>query len=126
MAVYRVSKQLWFCAAHQVRLSEDRCENLHGHNYRLVVHAEATRLDRTSYVLDFARLKKTAVAAAARFDHGNINEIEPFQEGGRNPTAEELARFFCEELARELDDDRVRICRVEVFETENNRAEYVP
>ncbi|HZX66028.1 MAG TPA: 6-carboxytetrahydropterin synthase, partial [Myxococcales bacterium] len=96
------------------------------HNYRLVVHAETTRLDRTSYVLDFARLKKTAVAAAARFDHGNINEIEPFQEGGRNPTAEELARFFCEELARELDDDRVRICRVEVFETENNRAEYVP
>ncbi|MFL5246727.1 MAG: 6-pyruvoyl trahydropterin synthase family protein [Myxococcales bacterium] len=126
MGVYRVSKQLWFCAAHQVRLSEDHCENLHGHNYRLVVHAEATRLDRTSYVLDFARLKKTAVAAAARFDHGNINEIEPFQEGGRNPTAEELARFFCEELARELDDDRVRICRVEVFETENNRAEYVP
>jgi 6-pyruvoyltetrahydropterin/6-carboxytetrahydropterin synthase len=126
VGVYRVSKQLWFCAAHQVRLSEDRCENLHGHNYRLVVHAEATRLDPTSYVLDFARLKKTAVAAAARFDHGNINEIEPFQEGGRNPTAEELARFFCEELARELDDDRVRICRVEVFETENNRAEYVP
>jgi 6-pyruvoyltetrahydropterin/6-carboxytetrahydropterin synthase len=126
VGVYRVSKQLWFCAAHQVRLSEDRCEDLHGHNYRLVVHAEATRLDRTSYVLDFARLKKTAVAAAARFDHGNINEIEPFQEGGLNPTAEELARFFWEELARELDDDRVHICRVEVFETENNRAEYVP
>ena len=55
-----------------------------------------------------------------------INEIEPFQEGGRNPTAEELARFFCEELSRELDDERVRICRVEVFETENSRAEYVP
>src|SRR4051812_18794673 len=85
VGVYRVSKQLWFCAAHQVRLSEDRCENLHGHNYRLLVHAEATRLDRTSYVLDFARLKKTAVAAAARFDHGNINEIEPFQEGGATP-----------------------------------------
>jgi len=126
VGIYRVSKQLWFCAAHQVRLSEDRCEDLHGHNYRLVVHAEATRLDRTSYVIDFARLKKTAVAAAARFDHGNINEIEPFKEGGRNPTAEELARFFCEELARELDDERVRICRVEVFETDNNRAEYVP
>jgi len=126
VGVYRVSKQLWFCAAHQVRLSEDRCENLHGHNYRVVVHAEAKDLDRTSYVIDFARLKKTAVAAAARFDHRNINEVEPFQEGGRNPTAEELARFFCEELSRELDDGRVHICRVEVFETENNRAEYVP
>ena len=48
MGVYRVSKQLWFCAAHQVRLSEDRCEDLHGHNYRLVVHAEARELDRTT------------------------------------------------------------------------------
>ena len=121
-----MSKQLWFCAAHQVRLSEDRCEALHGHNYRLVVHAEARDLDRTSYVLDFARLKKSAAAAASRFDHGNINEIVPFQEGGKNPTAEELARFFCEELSRELDDGRVRICRVEVFETEDSRAEYVP
>jgi 6-pyruvoyltetrahydropterin/6-carboxytetrahydropterin synthase len=126
VGTFRVSRQLWFCAAHQVRLSDSVCENLHGHNYRVVVHAEATQLDRTSYVLDFARLKKSAAAAAARFDHRNINEIEPFQEGGRNPTAEELARFLCEELRRELDDDRVRICRVEVFESDDNRAEYVP
>jgi 6-pyruvoyltetrahydropterin/6-carboxytetrahydropterin synthase len=126
VGVYRVSKQLWFCAAHQVRLSEDRCEALHGHNYRLVVHAEARDLDRTSYVLDFARLKKSAAATASRFDHGNINEIVPFQEGGKNPTAEELARFFYEEISRELDDGRVRICRVEVFESEDSRAEYVP
>ncbi len=92
--MYRVSKQLWFCAAHQVRLAEDKCEALHGHNYRLLIHAEASELDRTSYVLDFAELKKAAVEAAARFDHRNINEVEPFREGERNPTAEELARFF--------------------------------
>jgi 6-pyruvoyltetrahydropterin/6-carboxytetrahydropterin synthase len=124
--MYRVSKQLWFCAAHQVRLSENRCEALHGHNYRVLVHAEARTLDATSYVLDFAALKEAATAAAARFDHRNINEIEPFTDGGRNPTAEELARFLAEELGAKLNDDRVRICKVEVFETDNNRAEYCP
>jgi len=123
---YRVSKQLWFCAAHQVRLSETRCEDLHGHNYRVVVHAEAAELDATSYVMDFAALKSAAVQATARFDHRNINEVEPFAPGGRNPTAEELARFLAEELGRKLDDRRVRICKVEVFETDNNRAEYCP
>ena len=46
--MYRISKQLWFCAAHQVRLSETRCEALHGHNYRVLVHAEARELDPTS------------------------------------------------------------------------------
>jgi len=123
---YRVSKQLWFCAAHQVRLSETRCEALHGHNYRVLVHAEAHELDPTSYVLDFAALKSAAVQVAGRFDHHNINEVEPFTEGGRNPTAEELARFLAEELGRRFDDRRVRICKVEVFETDNNRAEYCP
>ena len=126
MPIYRISKQLWFCAAHQVRLSETRCESLHGHNYRVVVHAEARELDATSYVLDFAALKEAATGVAARFDHGNINEVEPFTEGGRNPTAEELARFLAEELGAKFDDGRVRICKVEVFETDNNRAEYCP
>jgi 6-pyruvoyltetrahydropterin/6-carboxytetrahydropterin synthase len=124
--MYRVSKQLWFCAAHQVRLSEDRCEALHGHNYRVVVHAEARELDRISYVIDFAELKKAAVDVCARFDHLNINEIEPFREGERNPTAEQLARYLCEQLGRRFDDGRVRIAKVEVWETDNNRAEYAP
>ena len=124
--MYRVSKQLWFCAAHQVRLSETQCESMHGHNYRVLVHAEARELDRTSYVLDFSALKKAAVEACARFDHQNINEVEPFREGERNPTAEELARYLAERLAGQFDDARVRICKVEVFETDNNRAEFCP
>src|SRR5439155_6302670 len=102
--MYRISKQLWFCAAHQVRLSETRCEALHGHNYRVVIHAEARELDPTSYVLDFAALKSAAVHATSRFDHRNLNEVEPFTEGSRNLTAEELARFLAEELGRKLDD----------------------
>jgi len=56
--MYRVSKQLWFCAAHQVRLSETQCEAMHGHNYRVLVHAEARELDRSSYVIDFAELRE--------------------------------------------------------------------
>ena len=110
------------------RRSFGKCANLpgHGHNYRLVVHAEAKQLDATSYVLDFAALKSAAAEAANRFDHRNINEVQPFQEGGRNPTAEELARFFAEELGKRFDDGRIRISKVEVFETDNNRAEYCP
>jgi len=124
MPVWRVSKQLWFCAAHQVRLSETKCEELHGHNFRVLVHAEARALDATSYVLDFAVLKKAALELLAPYDHRNLNEVRPFTEW--NPTAEELARFICMGLARRFDDERVRICKVEVYETENNRAEYQP
>lgn len=124
MGTWRVSKQLWFCAAHQVRLSETKCEELHGHNFRVLVHAEAKALDKTSYVIDFALLKKAALEVIAPFDHRNLNEVEPFTVW--NPTAEELARFLAQELGRRFDDGRVRICKVEVFETDNNRAEYEP
>ena len=124
MPTWRVSKQLWFCAAHQVRLSETRCEDLHGHNFRVLVHAEAQALDRTSYVLDFSALKKAALDVLAPYDHRNLNEVPPFTEW--NPTAEELARFLCIELGKRFDDPRVRICKVEVYETDNNRAEYQP
>ena len=63
---------------------------------------EARELDSTSYVLDFALLKRAAVELAARFDHQNLNEVEPFTV--LNPTAEEIARHLCEELGRRLDD----------------------
>src|SRR5207237_9938015 len=74
--MYRVSKQLWFCSAHQVRLSETQCEALHGHNYRVLVYAEAKELDRASYVLDFAELNKAAVEICGRCAHLNINDVE--------------------------------------------------
>jgi 6-pyruvoyltetrahydropterin/6-carboxytetrahydropterin synthase len=124
MPIWRVSKQLWFCAAHQVRLSETKCEDLHGHNFRVLVHAEAETLDKTSYVLDFGVLKKAALELLAPYDHQNLNEVFPFTEW--NPTAEELARFICIGLGKQFDDGRVRISKVEVFETDNNRAEYQP
>jgi 6-pyruvoyltetrahydropterin/6-carboxytetrahydropterin synthase len=124
MGTWRVSKQLYFCAAHQVRLSETKCEELHGHNFKVLVHAEARALDKTSYVLDFGLLKKAALEVLAPYDHRNLNEVSPFTEW--NPTAEELARFLCTELGKKFDDDRVRICKVEVYETDNNRAEYQP
>ena len=124
MPLWRVSQQLWFCAAHQVRLSETKCEDLHGHNFRVLVHAEAGTLDQTSYVLDFSVLKKAALELLEPYDHKNLNEVFPFTEW--NPTAEELARFICTGLGKKFDDGRVRISKVEVFETDNNRAEYQP
>ena len=123
--VHVTKDYLKFNAAHFIAYKGFR-EALHGHNYRVVVHAEARELDPISYVLDFAALKSAAVQVAGRFDHQNINEVEPFTQGGRNPTAEELARFLAEELGHRFDDRRVRICKVEVFETDNNRAEYCP
>jgi 6-pyruvoyltetrahydropterin/6-carboxytetrahydropterin synthase len=119
---WSVSKEFRFAAAHQIRGHQGGCENLHGHNYRVRVWAQAATLDRLGMVLDFADVKRALEAAAGPFDHRFLNEVPPFDE--RNTTAELLAEHLFGELARRLDDDRVRVTRVEVWENDGACAAF--
>jgi 6-pyruvoyltetrahydropterin/6-carboxytetrahydropterin synthase len=123
--VFEISREFSFSAAHQIRMHGGKCERLHGHNWRVRVHARASRLDRIGMVIDFADLQQIIGEIGARFDHQNINEIPPFTEV--NTTAENLARYFYVEADRQLsaiDDGRVRISRVEVWENHGSLAVY--
>jgi 6-pyruvoyltetrahydropterin/6-carboxytetrahydropterin synthase len=123
--VYEISKEFVFAAAHQIRLHGGKCERLHGHNWRVRVHARASQLSRIGMVVDFADLQRIAAEICARFDHQNINEVPPFTEV--NTTSENLARFFYLEANKQLavsEGGRVRIEKVEVWENEGSLAVY--
>jgi 6-pyruvoyltetrahydropterin/6-carboxytetrahydropterin synthase len=123
--VYEISKDFVFSAAHQIRMHGGKCERLHGHNWRIRVHARASTLNRIGMVVDFADLQRVVAELCARFDHQNMNEIPPFTEV--NTTAENLARFFYEEANRRLaamEGGRVGISRVDVWENEGSLAVY--
>jgi 6-pyruvoyltetrahydropterin/6-carboxytetrahydropterin synthase len=122
--MFTVFKDFTFAAAHAIRGHTGGCENLHGHNYRVRVHAAAAELDRLGMVVDFADLKAAVAETLGRFDHRVINELPPFDV--RNTTAELLAEYAYRELARRLDDGRVRVTRVEVWENETSCAVYEP
>jgi len=123
--VYEISKDFVFSAAHQIRMHGGKCERLHGHNWRVRVHARASDLNRIGMVVDFADLREVVAGICARFDHQNVNEIPPFDQV--NTTAENLARFFYEEANGKLvksEGGRVRISKVEVWENEGSLAVY--
>ena len=123
--VFEISKDFVFSAAHQIRMHGGKCERLHGHNWRIRVHARAAKLNRIGMVVDFADLHKIVAELCARFDHRNVNEIPPFDEV--NTTAELLARYFYAEAARklaEVDEGRVAVSKVEVWENEGSLAVY--
>ena len=123
--VYEVSKDYGFSAAHQIRMHGGKCERLHGHNWRIRVHARAARLNRIGMVVDFADLQAIVAEICARFDHRNVNEVPPFTEV--NTTAENLARFFYVEANQRLaaaDGGRVSVSKVEVWENEGSLAVY--
>ncbi len=122
--MYSVFKDFTFAAGHFIRGHTGGCENLHGHNYRVRVHAAAAELDALGMVVDFADLKAVVTEVLGPFDHRVINDIPPFDQ--RNTTAELLARYAFDEVARRLDDGRVRVTRVEVWENETSCAIYEP
>ncbi len=119
--MFTIFKDFPFSAAHAIRGHTRGCQNLHGHNYRVRVHLRAERLDELGMVLDFADLKAMMREIVGPFDHRVINDIPPFDE--RNTTAELLSQYVYEEVERRLaDQDRVRVARVEVWETETSCA----
>lgn len=119
--MYTIFKDFSFSAAHAIRGHTRGCQNLHGHNYRVRVHLRASRLDELGMVLDFADLKQMMQEIVGPFDHQVINDIPPFDE--RNTTAELLSEYVYEEVARRLGgQDRVRVAKVEVWETETSCA----
>ena len=107
--MYTVIKRMEISAAHSLQLSyPSKCENLHGHNWVIIVHCRSRELNADGMVTDFTHIKDQV---QNHLDHRNLNEVLPF-----NPTAENIARWVCE---------HVENCyRVEVQESEGNLAVY--
>ncbi|HEX7174688.1 MAG TPA: 6-carboxytetrahydropterin synthase QueD [Pyrinomonadaceae bacterium] len=122
-AVFEVMIERNFSSAHQLRGYRGKCENLHGHNYRVEIYARGSELNNIGLLVDFVELKEAADEIVAYLDHKNINELPPFDEE-LNPSAENLARFILERVAARVGDDRVQIHQVRCFETPTSVATY--
>ncbi len=84
--IYCISKKLDVAGSHQLKLSYDsKCSQLHGHNWMITVFLASTEVDENGMILDFTHVKK---AIHGYLDHGNFNELLPF-----NPTAENIAAW---------------------------------
>lgn len=120
--MWEIRQETVFAAAHQLRLAPGEGERLHGHNWRVRAFVRARELDARGFVLDFADLGRTLREVVERYEHVFLNEVPPWNDV--NPTAENLARHIAEELQRRLGDERVRVHRVEVCETDECCATY--
>lgn len=108
---YEVSAQTMFAASHQLRGYKADIEPLHGHNFRVEAFVQAEELDELGVVIDFIELEKSLVEVVSPYDHRHLNELPPFDQ--TNPTTENLARFFYEELEKKLPKGaRLRLLKV--------------
>ncbi|MBR5401049.1 MAG: 6-carboxytetrahydropterin synthase QueD [Treponema sp.] len=121
-----------FAAAHFLRDYNGKCENLHGHNYKVYAHVRGEVLNEGGMLLDFTALKGALRAVCGKLDHTNLNDLEVFD---NNPSAERIAKYIYDGVVAELSKGGVDISfkpgkkeavlfAVDVFETETSRARY--
>lgn len=124
--MFQVSVEETFSAGHALRGYRGKCENVHGHNYRVRITLEGPELDGIGLLVDFTRLKHILRGIIAGLDHQFINDLEPFQKV--NPSAENLARYFYDQVSGQLPDlpPGARIRDVILWETDTSRAQYQP
>ena len=120
--MFEVCVEHTFAAAHALRNYKGKCENLHGHNYRVQVAIEGEGLDANGLLYDFADLKKSLRTASEYLDHQYLNELNPFDK--INPSAENIAKFICEEIQKQMTAGTISYVRV--WETDTSYATYRP
>ncbi|MBV9608218.1 MAG: 6-carboxytetrahydropterin synthase QueD [Acidobacteria bacterium] len=123
--MYQITVEDTFAAGHYLRNYRGKCENPHGHNYKVRVTLAGDELDKAGLLLDFKDLKEVMRHVVDRLDHQMINDVEPFVT--LNPSAENLARYFYEQTNSRLQSatqGRVRVKDVTVWETDTTTATY--
>jgi 6-pyruvoyltetrahydropterin/6-carboxytetrahydropterin synthase len=123
--MYEVTVESDFSSGHYLRNYRGKCENPHGHNYKVRVTLAGAQLDEAGLLLDFRLLKQVMRPVIERIDHQMLNDLEPFTTV--NPSAENIARFFFDETNRQLRDmtgGRVRVKDCTVWETDTTTATY--
>ena len=123
--MFEITVEESFAAGHYLRDYKGKCENPHGHNYRVRVTLTGSELDKAGLLVDFKDLKELMKPVVERLDHQMMNDLEPF--ATVNPSAENLARHFYEETSGKLKsvtNGRVRVKEVTVWETDSTTATY--
>ena len=124
--MFEVAVEQGFASAHALRNYKGRCENVHGHNWKVRVVIEGETLDQTGMLVDFLDVKSLLGEILDRIDHQFLNEIPPFDVV--NPSAENIAEYFYQQMTGRLDGTPVpvRIREVKIWETEIQSATYRP
>jgi 6-pyruvoyltetrahydropterin/6-carboxytetrahydropterin synthase len=124
--MFEISVDETFAAAHNLRDYKGKCEDLHGHNYRVRVMVAGETLDSTGLLYDFVNLKQAIQAVIRSLDHKYLNELPPFDR--LNPSAENIARHIYEQTSKQVKPaaNGAAISGVTVWETETSAATYRP
>ena len=124
--MFEVSVDESFAAAHNLRGYKGKCENLHGHNYKVRVTLAGVEVDSVGLLYDFVHLKQVIQSVIRSLDHKYLNELSPFDV--LNPSAENIARYIYDQTAKQLHQapNGATVSSITVWESDVTAATYRP
>ena len=122
--MYEISVEYTFAAGHALREYKGKCENVHGHNYKVQVTIAGDQLNAAGLLMDFVDLRAEIKGLVEKLDHRFLNDIPPFDR--LNPSAENLAKYICDAIEPQTRSQGLRVLGVTVWETDTTSATYRP
>ncbi len=121
--MYELKVVTRFAAAHRLTMVGAKCENMHGHNWKIEVVLAGERLDEGGVLMDFGEIKSRLKTVIGRLDHQYLNDLDMFP--GRQPSSERIAAWIAGEMQAAIQTPGVRVRRVSAWESEDSCATYV-
>jgi 6-pyruvoyltetrahydropterin/6-carboxytetrahydropterin synthase len=121
--MYELKVVTKFAAAHQLTMVGTKCENMHGHNWKIEVYVTGEKLDDGGVVMDFGVIKKHVRDIMSLLDHKYLNELEFFQQS--QPSSENIAYWVADKLQQKIDNSSVKVSRVTAWESDDACATYI-
>jgi 6-pyruvoyltetrahydropterin/6-carboxytetrahydropterin synthase len=121
--MYELKVVTKFAAAHQLTMVGSKCENMHGHNWKIEVYVKGEKTDEAGVLVDFGVIKKHVREIMAMLDHKYLNELEYFQQ--KQPSSENIAYLVANELQKKIDCPSVSVSRVTAWESDDAGATYI-
>ncbi len=124
--MFELTVKTHFAAAHQLKMVAEKCENLHGHNWKIDVTVAGNELNEAGVIIDFGELKIFIEEIMNELDHKFLNELEFFKDG--NPSSENVAVHIAQRLQKSLDkhSPAIRVASIAAWESDNACAKYFP
>ncbi|MBW2406073.1 MAG: 6-carboxytetrahydropterin synthase QueD [Deltaproteobacteria bacterium] len=121
--MYELKVVTHFAAAHQLKMVAEKCENLHGHNWKIEIYVAGENLNKAGVLIDFGELKQHVSVIMAKLDHKFLNELDDFHDE-YPPSSENIAHYIATTLQSMIDSPNLKVTRVTAWESENACATY--
>ena len=121
--MYELKVVTRFAAAHRLTMVGSKCENMHGHNWKIEVYVTGQKLNAGGVLMDFGEIKAHLADVIKKLDHKYLNELDYIPDG--KPSSENIAYFIATELQEKINDSSARVSRVTAWESDDACATYI-